>query len=209
MLRTITIAAVLMLIAPIILAEDGAQPRSRPAVTALRKAELAARQAEQVYRQELLRIQRELIRELESAKAQVMRGGTDGSLAEANLIQAAIDAAKAELDRLEGKALTVRVDAGSDWISVGNVRQGEKYKTEVTGRWCADVKQRSRYTFTTSGVVDGTWFGLEGRINDGPTFRLEGGELVIPQSGALRLKLQGNDPRNDDGDVTITFSPSR
>jgi hypothetical protein len=111
MRRLLTVGLVLAL-AGMVVAQDA--PRSIAAQRALTRHDQAMRKAEQEYQRAAVAATRELIAELEQAKAQAMQAG---QLDEANAIQAAIDEANEELNRLLGKpqALTEEDVAGTRW----------------------------------------------------------------------------------------------
>lgn len=168
-------------------------PSARKAVA---RAEQETRKAEQVYRQELLRIQRTLISELEQAKADAMQRQL---LEEANAIQAAIDAARAELDRLEGKPVVERfeVDSAKDWQDSGvYVNAGEAVRITAVGRWTASTSEPARFTFGPDGNGKGLYH-LEAKIGNGDAIAVGSRYVISPgQEGPLYFRMR--DGRFDD-----------
>ena len=201
MKHAIAIVLALMILTSFAAADELRHPAARKAIA---RAEQETRKAEEVYRQELLRIQKALVSELEKAKADAMQRQL---LEEANAIQAAIDAAMAELDRLNGKVPSQSLDvaAGVGWVDVTHVKAGQRLKISATGTWCANTTNRERWTFgPEGGVVDGVRYGLVGQVGDQEFFVGRGLVFTVPADGMLRLRLFGGATHNDDGGVSVS-----
>ncbi len=183
--------------------DDAPSPKSIPAKRALQKHQQAMKAADQAWQKAATEASRTLIRELESAKATAMKSG---SLEEANAIQAAIDSAKEELDRLEGKPVvqTLDVVAGDGWVDVSQVKAGQRIKITASGTWCANTTNREKWTFGPEGaVIDGIQYGLMAQVGGREIYIGRGRVIAAPEDGMLRLRLFGGSVQNDDGQVIV------
>lgn len=196
---------IVALLAGMALAQDGQAIRHPAARKALARAEQDQRKAEQVYRQELTRIQRTLIGELEQAKADAMKRQM---LDEANAIQQAIDAARQELDRLEGKPVvqTFEIDAAQSWQPTVEVRAGQRIEIAARGQWCGNTASRASRTFGPDGIenIAKPYGWLEGKIGDGRAFRVGSSfSFVAEADGMLYLQMHDAIKSDNDGAISV------
>lgn len=189
-----------LLFSSVALAEDTAEIRHPTARQALGRAEQETNKAEQVYRQALIRIHKELVRELEQAKREAMQSHL---LEEANAIQAAIDQARFKLDRLTGRLQTFTIEAGKGEHDTVQVQRGDRVRILATGRWDAATNRRGRFAMNVFGQFGDQWYGPIARIGT-QEVRIPGEiEFIAEESGMLRIHLYGGGVDNDAGRVQV------
>lgn len=189
------------------LAQDSTEIRHPTARKALIRAQQETRKAEQVYRQALIRIHRDLVRELEQAKREAMQSHL---LEEANAIQAAIDAARQELDRLEGKPVmqTFTIDAAQSWQPTIEVRAGQRVEIVARGRWTAS-KNSPAFTSGPDGIPHPRTkvhsYYLEGRLA-GTTFPIGSKHTFIADTNGTLEMQQAETGSRDDNEGSVSVS---
>ena len=200
---TRTISIIVLLLASLAFAGD--ELRHPPARKALARAEQETRKAEQVYRQELLRIQKALVGELERAKADAMQ---QQLLDEANAIQAAIDAAQGEVAKLEGKPVvqTFTIDAALPRTPTIDVRSGEKISIRATGRWSHSPTDKNGYGPEGAGRAGSDLGTLQGQIGNGDPFLVgRGRDFIADADGTLYLFMRDSTPKDNQGSIQATI----
>jgi hypothetical protein len=201
MRRLLTIGLVLAL-AGLAVAQDA--PRSIAAQRAITRHDQAMRKAEQEYQRAAVAAKRELIAELEQAKAQAMAAN---QLDEANAIQGAIDEARRGLDSVLGKAQpqTFSIDATKDWQPTIEVNKGQTVTIRARGTWTHFASVREPYD--ANGWPDprnnnrrGALFGRIG-TQEFPVGK--SARFTAPADGLLELRMNDNDHHDNAGTLAV------
>lgn len=212
------IALALALLPAVALAQPQAEPakapappdtaRYRQAVT--RHAEVL-RQAEATYLRAGIEADKRLAAELQTALDEAMSAKR---LEDANGLEAALRAAKADLEARQARLIdvtakraTVRVSASKGWQTVREVAKGEKISLRAAGDWVYNNTAPDVYRSGPAGR-EGTkdrgplpterTGALIGRIGEKVFVVGEGLSLTVPESGKLELRINDGDEGLDD-----------
>ncbi len=207
MRQALIVAVIVALAGGVIVAQQQVSPRSPAARKALERRDYAVRKAEQEYRRALAEAHRTLIADLETAKAAAMKAN---QLDEANAIQAAIDAAQADLDAAMGKAQTrtFEIDAARNWQPTVEVRAGQRVEIVSRGRWTA-AKSNPAFMSGPEGIPHPRTkvhsYYLEGRIGSKQFPIGARTSFVVEEDGVLDMRQNETGSRDDnEGSVSVT-----
>jgi len=183
---------------PLLIAADTPDtgPKTPAAKAALTRYVVEVKRIEDETARQKTKAAKDLVDALKKVQSDVLKAG---NLAEGNAIQVEIERASLALEA----SPEFVVDSRLPWQVGPNLTAGRRYIIEATGTWSGNKEAGPELTCDADGTRRG-WHFLEGRIGDGPTFRI-GKRLtnVAKESGRLDFQMNDHTKGDNEGQLSV------
>ena len=175
---------------------------ARSAQGAVDRRDAAVAYAQKVFLQASMVAEKQCILELQQAAVAAGKAGnTDMLLKIVEAKKAAEGRYEQAKDQLGGRRFCIHTE--QDWQPTIPVKKGQILRITATGQWCPNVRDAVKLTMGADG--EGSSLYLEGRIGDGPSFRVGSNFTgAVDREGGLALRVMDAVRDDNSGDLSVT-----